>query len=516
MLFNSDIFILVFLPITLGLFLFLRGYGFFRLAIAVLVLASLFFYSWWDPKNIFIMISSLLFNYSWGRIITRSDRGKLFLVIGIFVNILLLSYYKYSYFLVENVADLTGLDFHIHKIILPIGISFFTFQQLAYLVDTYRGETKEYNFISYCLFVSFFPQLIAGPIVHHKEIIPQFNSIRNNRSIFEDFSIGTTIFVIGLFKKLIIADSLAKFADPTFYVAAKDIGQLSFMSAWLGAIAYSLQLYFDFSGYADMAIGLGRMFGIKLPLNFHSPYKSKNIIDFWRRWHITLSRFLRDYLYIPLGGNRKGKFKRYNNLLITMLLGGFWHGAGWTFLLWGGLHGVYLIINHAWHALVKKFSLVPISYISSFISSAITFLSVVFAWVLFRAVNKKGVINMYKAMLGLNGFSVSSSLKGHVPILGSYLKYNGFFHSSPVNWNAGMMLVIPCLLVVFFLPNTQECFARYNPALGLSDFDKISGVTEKMQFRPSILMSVLLGIIFSVMVIMLYVGVDSEFIYFQF
>ena len=354
MLFNSYIFISLFLPITLTGFYLIGGQGHHRAATGWLVCASLFFYGWWNPAYLGLILGSVLFNYAVGVLLGNRDTKNLrvILALGIGGNLGLIGCFKYANFFVDNINLSFGSDFHLETIILPLAISFFTFQQIAYLVDAYRGETKEYNFLHYCLFVTFFPQLIAGPIVHHKEMLPQFAKDVIYRLKHENIAIGIAIFVLGLFEKVVLADQVAVYATPVFNAAEQGL-DLTFFEAWSGALAYTLQLYFDFSGYSDMAIGLARMFGILLPLNFHSPYKALNITEFWRHWHMTLSRFLRDYLYIPLGGSRRGQTQRYINLMITMILGGLWHGAGWTFVAWGTLHGFYLIVHHGWRAFRK-------------------------------------------------------------------------------------------------------------------------------------------------------------------
>ena len=355
MLFNSYEFIFFFMPITLVVFFLIGVRGHHRIAIAWLVGASLFFYAWWNPAYLGLIFGSMLFNYSIGVALSNQRKRenatvkKGILILGVAANLGALGYFKYANFFVDTVNRLFGTPFHVDKIILPLAISFFTFNQLAYLADAYSGAAREYNFLHYCLFVTFFPHLIAGPIVHHKEMLPQFSSNSIYRYNSQDMAIGLTFFFMGLFKKVVIADSVAGYAIPVFKASAQGIS-LTLIEAWGGVLAYTFQLYFDFSGYSDMAIGLARMFGIRFPLNFHSPYKAVNIIDFWRRWHMTLSRFLKDYLYIPLGGNRKGEVRRYVNLFITMLLGGLWHGAGWSFVAWGALHGVYLVINHIWRS----------------------------------------------------------------------------------------------------------------------------------------------------------------------
>ncbi|MGR9037820.1 MAG: MBOAT family O-acyltransferase, partial [Gammaproteobacteria bacterium] len=352
MLFNSYGFIFLFLPVVLTVFFMIGKKEHHSIAIAWLVGASLFFYAWWNPAYLGLMLGSILFNYAIG-ISLSSDEFKSsrkgILIIGITANLALLVYYKYANFFVDNLNALFGRFLYLDTVILPLAISFFTFQQIAYLVDTYKGETKELNFLHYCLFVTFFPQLIAGPIVHHREMLPQFERDSLYSINVKRHAVGYTIFAFGLFKKLVLADGIAAYAIPAFQAADAGI-QLTLFEAWTGALAYTFQLYFDFSGYSDMAIGLAMMFGIRLPLNFNSPYKATNIIEFWRRWHMTLSRFMRDYIYIPLGGNKKGLVGRHLNLMITMLLGGLWHGAGWNFMFWGGLHGFYLIANHFWRS----------------------------------------------------------------------------------------------------------------------------------------------------------------------
>ena len=313
MLFNSFQFIFVFLPLTLLGFHWIGKQGHHRACIAWLVGASLFFYSWWNPAYLVLILSSVLLNYGVGVSLASTPSNlnkKLVLIFGVTANLGLIGYYKYANFFVETFNMLVGTKQDLHEVILPLAISFFTFQQIAYLVDVYRGETREHNLLNYCLFVVFFPQLIAGPIVHHKEIWPQFARDALYRLRAENLAIGFTIFAIGLFKKVVLADEIAVFATAVFVGAENDI-PATFFEAWGGALAYSFQLYFDFSGYSDMAIGVARMFGIRLPLNFNSPYKATSIIDFWQRWHITLSRFLRAYLYIPLGGNRKGQFRLF-------------------------------------------------------------------------------------------------------------------------------------------------------------------------------------------------------------
>jgi alginate O-acetyltransferase complex protein AlgI len=320
---------------------------------------------------------------------------------------LLLGFYKYADFFLMSVNDLAGTHIPMLAIVLPIGISFFTFTQIAFLVDAYRGMAREYNFTHYLLFVSYFPHLIAGPILHHAEIMPQFQSSTPYRFSSQSFAMGITIFAIGLAKKVLIADHFSFSASPVFDAAHEGV-PIPLVAAWMGVFAYSFQLYFDFSGYTDMAIGVSRLFGVNLPVNFFSPYKSASIIEFWQRWHMTLSRFLRDYLYFPLGGNRKGVLRRYMNLMVTMLLGGLWHGANYTFVVWGGLHGTFLVVNHVWRAALGRprdgeSIQEPRFAWAALISRCTTFLCVSVAWVFFRSNDMRSASNLLRNMAGLIG-----------------------------------------------------------------------------------------------------------------
>ena len=460
MLFNSAEFIFLFLPLSLLLFFSLAKRHGNEIALAGLVGCSLLFYGWWNPSYLVILIISMLFNYGLGRSLGKSNNKKL-LTLGVSLNLTSIVYYKYAGFLVLNINTATGNNWDIGTIILPLAISFFTFQQIAYLVDSYKGITKEYNFLHYALFVSFFPQLIAGPIVHHKDMLPQFSSTRRYQANLNNFKIGLTIFAIGLFKKTVLADGIAPYANPVFNLA--DAGnEIDFFMAWGGALAYTFQLYFDFSGYSDMAIGIARLFGIILPLNFYSPYKSTNISEFWRRWHITLSHFLRDYVYIALGGNRKGKFKRYNNLFITMVLGGLWHGAGWNFIIWGALHGSYLMIHLTWQATKHNITVVFFNTkYYQFLAWLLTFILVIIGWVFFRSVTLEGAFNILSGMAGLNGIEIPNALLARLGSLGHSLQSLGITPS-----NGGKVFImtwlwnITLLVFVMTLPNIQDLFAH--------------------------------------------------------
>jgi alginate O-acetyltransferase complex protein AlgI len=313
-----------------------------------------------------------------------------------------LGFYKYADFFASSANEIAKTHLPLLHIALPIGISFFTFTQIAFLADAGKGIVKEYRFVHYLLFVSYFPHLIAGPILHHAEMMPQFASAAPYRFSARCFGVGLTVFTIGLAKKVLIADPFGDMAAPIFAAAHSGV-PIRLIAAWVGVLAFTCQLYFDFSGYSDMAIGISKLFGIDLPINFASPYKSTSIIQFWQRWHMTLSRFLRDYLYFPLGGNRKGKLRRYLNLMATMVLGGLWHGANYTFLMWGGLHGCYLMINHAWRSVLPRRR--P-SFLGTLASGAVTFLAVAAAWIFFRAEDVPSAFNLLKGILGLNGIAV--------------------------------------------------------------------------------------------------------------
>lgn len=473
MLFTSPEFLFFFLPITLILF-FISASKNNKLATVILLFASLLFYLWWKFEYLFLLSSSLFFNYFWGILLGRNIptwQKKVYLILGLSVNLGLLGYFKYFNFFLESTNFLFNLSLPIQKITLPLAISFFTFQQIAYLVDAYSGKVKDSTLLNYCLFISFFPQLIAGPIVRHQDIIPQFHQESTYQFDIEDLAIGLSIFTFGLFKKIVIADSVSVYVDPVFNNATWGVSPTLF-EAWGGALCYTFQLYFDFSGYSDMAIGLARMFRIKLPQNFNSPYKAFCIIDFWKRWHITLSNFLRDFLYIPLGGNRKGTMRRDFNLMTTMLLGGLWHGAGWTFVLWGGLHGIYLVVNNHWHRFLKNFGHnpdVPNGFTRA-IGMAITFTLVVISWVLFRADSILAAGSILSGMAGLNGIMIPEKIANRLGLIRDLFSALGanFPSSSPsVEYGFIMPFVwtIVLLPVICLLPNTQEWMSSFRPIL---------------------------------------------------
>jgi D-alanyl-lipoteichoic acid acyltransferase DltB (MBOAT superfamily) len=458
MLFNSYEYILAFLPLTFFIYFYLNSKRLTQASRGFLVFSSLFFYSWWNIAYLPILLSSMLFNYVIGTSLGQENKkvhAQTMLSIGIIGNVGLLAYFKYADFFIENFNLAFDGSVPMLHLALPLAISFFTFQQIAYLVDSYRGETREYDFLNYAIFVTFFPQLIAGPIVHHKEMMPQFATVRNKVMNYKNIAGGLFIFTLGLFKKVVIADYFATIATPGFDYATV----LTFFEAWTASLAYTLQLYFDFSGYTDMAIGAALLFNIKLPINFHSPYKALDIQDFWRRWHITLSRFLRDYIYIPLGGNRVGKFRTYNNLMATFLLGGLWHGAGWTFVFWGFLHGAALVIHRFWKSLGFT--------IPKVLAWFITFNFINVAWVFFRAKEWDDAIKVLSGMAGLNGVVISDKLLYKVEVL------QGFIAAHPENFGRLIYSSTPfsmlLLMIVFvvLVKNTNEWLEDFKPTVKL-------------------------------------------------
>ena len=517
MLFNSYEFILAFLPITLAVYYVLGRKS--RSAASVwLVLTSLFYYGWWKPAYVVLLIASITYNYSLGRVLGRQahngEPSKSLLIFGIVGNLATLAYFKYGMFVTVNLSRATGIDLALHDIILPIGISFYTFTEIAYLVDVYKGKVREAGIVQFALFESFFPQLIAGPVLYHREIMPQF--ARKDACVFRPshLTIGFTIFAMGLFKKVMLADNIATYSTPVFNATAQgDI--VSFYHAWVGALSYSMQIYFDFSGYSDMAIGLARMFGVVLPANFNSPYKATSIVNFWRQWHMTLSRWLRDYLYIPLGGNRKGPGRRYLNLSITMLLGGLWHGAGWTYVIWGGLHGLFLMINNFWREIVSsRFSLPPVLRPLSVTASVLTtYLAVVVAWVFFRAENLTSALSMLSSMAGQNGFSLPQRWQAAAGAGGTWLAEHGasFTINGPINGTTELYWLIALHLIVWFVPSSQELMREHDPVLQHVAARKCG---LPLLWQPRLAWSVVIVFIFTLTLINM--KRVSEFLYFQF
>jgi alginate O-acetyltransferase complex protein AlgI len=456
MLFNSHEFVFGFLPVALAGFWILGAVNRSHAALLWLLLSSLFFYAYWRFADLWVLLASIAFNYLLSRaIVRRTAAGKNpkgHLVVGIALNLALLGYFKYSAFFVQNLESITHENWTIQAIVLPLGISFFTFQQIAFIIQATRGEFDEPHLLRYSSVVTFFPHLIAGPIINYHDVLSQFKRPGAFRPDQRLIAMGVSIFVLGLSKKVLLADSVAGGADWTFDRALQG-ERLSFLEAWIGALSYTLQLYFDFSGYSDMAIGLALLFGIRLPINFNSPYKASNIVEFWRCWHITLSCFLRDYLYIPLGGNRRGPTRSCCNLMITMLLGGLWHGAGWTFVCWGAIHGLYILIHRAWTALKRWMGFNPRpSLFGGLMGRALTFGSVVIAWVFFRAASMDTALAVLGAMFAFDQIALSQQ------------DWRTTFENalSARQGRSILLMILPMLLVVFVAPNTQE-WVGYGP-----------------------------------------------------
>ncbi len=505
MLFNSLEFILVFLPVT-----FLIAFALLRAsrtepAIMFLAAASLAFYGWWNPNHLWVIVASLVCNFTLGRLILgerRRRRRQLVLGLGIALNLCLLGYFKYLVFFLGVVAgggsEASFMATTIATTALPIGISFYTFQQIAYLADCYADdEVPQYGLSRYACFVAFFPQLIAGPIVHHREIMPQLDDLsrrlRGGRYALRYLAPGLSLFIIGLAKKTLLADSFAIYADKAFLPETME--RLTFLDAWGGAFAYTFQIYFDFSGYSDMALGLALLFGIRLPVNFLSPYKATSFSDFWQRWHITLSRFLRDYLYFPLGGSRRGATRHAANLMVTMLLGGLWHGAGWTFLLWGGLHGALLVLNHLWRAVLRWRP--PV-----WLAVGTVFVTVMLTWVPFRAASLGDAFTVWSVMLGDRGIVLPVTYKFVVDFLGAAAAPLGIVTGSVAHF-AGLEqigMTLAGLLIVFALPNSMILYAP-------EKFRRMMRSRAVPVFLGAIAVAALAAVV---------LRVDAPFLYFQF
>ncbi len=514
MLFNSYTFVFAFLPLVLGGFYLLTRSGRPGSAKVWLIAASLIFYARWNPPYVVLLTGSVAVNYAAAQLLGRWGEGRSWLpdrrwvlAGALLFNLGLLGYFKYANFFVSSLGDVLGSSWTLAHVILPLGISFFTFQQVAYMVDAYRGRTADHRFVDYALFVTFFPQLIAGPIVHHREVLPQFGTAFT-RVRAENLAVGLTIFAGGLFKKVIIADSIATYASPVFAAAAGG-AEPAMVEAWGAALAFTLQLYFDFSGYSDMAIGLGRMFGIRLPLNFNSPYQAWNITEFWGRWHITLTRFLREYVYFPLGGSRRGPVRRAFNTMVTMLASGLWHGAGWTFVAWGGLHGVLLVAHQTWRGWRgsppdEGRARAPWSW-----ARLLTFFVVVVGWVLFRAESFAAAGAIFRGMAGLNGISLPTRLAGRLP----------FADALPVTFDGvgafgsafGLLLVAGLVVFVWVVPDLLQLVRRARP---VSDSTLDLLPETRWSWRWSFRWAAATGVVSGAAVL----GLTrvTEFLYFQF
>lgn len=511
MLFHDGAFLFLFMPVVLLVFHLLAARGWRRPAVLALIAASAVFYGVISPGFLAVFVALTLVNYAVGSYVcrTKSLPAAVLMVAG---NVLFLAYFKYTNFLIDNWNAVVQPAWRLGlaDIALPLAISFFTFQKISYIVDCYRGTAKVYDLGDFFLFVFFFPQLMAGPIVRHNEFMPQMADTRR-RDLSADLAIGGTLFAFGLFKKVVIADTAGVYVDQVFAEQAQG-GTIDLLRGWMVAFSYAMQIYFDFSGYSDMALGLARMFGLNLPLNFLSPYQSRNIVEFWRRWHMTLSRWLKDYLYIPLGGNRHGPNRRMVNLMLVMLIGGLWHGANWTFVVWGGLHGLYLVVCHAWGRVGLR--------LSAGLSWFLTMLAVLAAWVPFRAPTMASALDIWSAMAGLNGVLLpgrwSNALAGHAHTLAEW--GIGFRAKAAADMGEVVELGFPFggvitlgIVIAFFLPNLYEWMKlvpedqRRAPLISLPRF---------LSWRPSVAFAVLTGMVF-VAAQMGRVG-SARFLYWQF
>jgi D-alanyl-lipoteichoic acid acyltransferase DltB (MBOAT superfamily) len=533
MLFSSWQFIFAFLPVALGVF-FAIPQEFRTLRKWWLLAASLFFYGYWKVEYVPLLLFSIGFNYAAAEGITRwrgRAGSRAVLVFGVGVNLLLLGYYKYTNFVLEAFGRASGQTPARFDIILPLAISFFTFTQIGYLVDVYRDQRLHYRLLDYAVFVVFFPHLIAGPIVRHWEIIPQFaeKDLRVNRA---DMGVGVAIFLLGLYKKMLLADPASHYAD-TIFGAAESGRMLTCFDGWLGTTAYAFQIYFDFSGYSDMAIGLARMFGMRFPRNFDSPYKAGSIITFWRSWHITLTRFLGEYVYFPMGGNRCSKARHLGNIMVLMLVSGLWHGAGWTFLVWGGLHGIYLVIANVWRDLKKArgWQFTHWSYRGACV--LLTFVAVLFAWAFFRAKTLPAAGRVVASMAGVNGPTIpySGTEGGELAVasadeamepqkappggkVGRVLQTLGVrFVAQQMGddfYKPGVRLMLLLLLIAWALPNTQQLLRDHDPTLEPVERG------SRWQLPLNGYTGLALGVLFFGVICSYFVAKPSPFIYFNF
>ena len=512
MLFNSIDFLFLFLPTCLVGFFLLQELGNRQAVMIWLVACSLFFYGWWNPAYLPLLLLSLTVNYLVGRhlYIAGKNTSSTWLWLGIIFNIGLLGHFKYANFFIDTLTTLSSTNFNFERIILPLAISFYTFQQITYLVDARRGKLKPHSFLEYSLFVAFFPQLIAGPIVHHSEMLAQFHKLVDRGRRFENLVVGSSILTIGLFKKTVVADTFAQFATPAFSLAGVGY-ELSTLDSIFGALSYAFQLYFDFSGYSDMAIGLACMFGLRLPVNFFSPYRAQNISDFWRMWHATLSRFLRDYVYSGLGGFMCSPRRQRFNLFATMFLGGLWHGAGWTFVVYGVLHGSYVVIHQLWRIRVSG----PLNLVGrrdyKAAAQCFTFCLVVLTLVVFRADSLAEASNFYLAFGRWNDFDFSADYLTSLQSVGSLKAASQLLGGVHVGLPVAVSLA-SALFVCWFLPSTFQLFRSLNVMI-----DKpLAGRASVIGFcwSPSQMWAIIIAVMAAAS--MLNLTQASEFLYFQF
>ncbi len=542
MLFNSYEFIFAFLPLTIAAF-YLFGAFSRTWSLRWLILASFFFYAWWRPLNVLLIAPSILVNFALARMLLRLGDNEqrqrartAVLVVGIAFNIAFLGYFKYTNFLGNTINDVFGANLVLTQIILPLGLSFITFQKIAFLIDVHSGRIKSFTLQDYCLFVLFFPQLIAGPIVHYREMMPQFHDT-TSRFDKQNFAVGLTLFFFGLFKKVVLADNIALLVTPIYEHAAA--GQsTSLLMAWMAAIGFTLQIYFDFSGYTDMALGAARCFGIRLPPNFNSPFKASSIIDFWLRWHMTLTRFLTAYIYNPvvlaltrrrLAAGRPGFSAKHATVgafvqllmfptLMTMFISGFWHGAGYLFIVWGLLHGAYLTINHGWRVIAPKLWPDKARYarVMNPVGLALTFVAVATSMVFFRSATMPAALNVVTGMIGLNGVALPQPIyEGLGPITDVLAKLGMVSEAGSGRDFVMLMILIPALLFIALVcPNTLQVLSRYEPALGVKPPPTPSTGARVTEWNASLPWAIGVSIIVAIGILSL--GGQSEFLYWQF
>lgn len=460
MLFNSFEFIFLFLPIVVIVYFLLNQKRLILIANIWLVISSLFFYGWWNFSYLLLLLLSIVINYGIGILLFYKKR-KIYLLLGITFNVALLGYYKYMDFFIENINNIFSINIPLLKIILPLAISFFTFQQIAYIVDAYKKNKTEFNLVNYSLFVSFFPQLLAGPIVHYSDIIPQFQNIRKKVVNYRNLCIGLFLFSIGLFKKVILADTLAGWANQGF----DTLQSPTLLEGWIVSLSYTFQLYFDFSGYMDMALGAALLFNIKLPINFDSPYKATNIQEVWSKWHITLGNFLYVYIYMPsnrfllnrvftpLGLKKKTMLRTNISMLILFFVSGIWHGAGWTFVVWGVLHGLATIVHRYW----KKSKLI----LPKYFAWCITFLFINATMVIFRADSLSNSLKIFKGMLGLNGVVLPNQL--NIFQLSTYTNFVSFQTLDLVDASKAVVFLILSFVIILCFKNSVQLSKEFEP-----------------------------------------------------
>jgi alginate O-acetyltransferase complex protein AlgI len=541
MLFNSAAFILYFLPVCLIGFYALGMLGRPRLALAWLTLMSFVFYGWWNLWSVPLLAGSIVFNFHVGRRLAKNPSKMLFLA-GVAANVLLLGFFKYTGFVGTTVSDLLDLGWEVPEIVLPLAISFFTFQQIAFLADSHDGVAEEPKLLNYSLFITFFPHLIAGPITHHKEMIPQFDEPAIFRPRIDLFSLGTTVFLVGLFKKVVIADGIALYARPVFEAAALGV-EPTFLEAWGGSLAYAMQMYFDFSGYSDMAIGLGLLFGISLPLNFNSPYKAASIIEFWQRWHMTLTRFLTAYIYNPivLALTRRRLAAKKSVLrsgrtdlsafimliavptIITMFISGFWHGAGWQYIVFGLLHGVFLTVNHGWRMFKSRqgWKDPGSNSLRHAGSILLTFLCATLALVFFRSADVPSALRIVAGLVGANGVVLPQDVMNLVDGQAAAEALGLATGELDLFWSRSAIWLALLFGIVWLMPNVEQWMRHYQtglaPKMKAIWYDRKRLADSPLAaWHPTVACGVIVGAIGVTALLRAFSSAPTEFLYFQF